>query len=59
MEIRKRYLSGLLALAVLIGGVTGAFIVRYTWQTNMSMILVESYELQLQFSNGTALSSYD
>ncbi len=59
MELKKRHLFGLLALAVLIGGATGAYIVRYTWQTDMNMILVESYELQLQFSNGTAVSSYD
>jgi len=59
MEIKKKYLMGLLALAVLIGVVSGAFIVRYTWQTNMSMELVESWELQLQYLNGTAISSYD
>ena len=59
MEIKKKYLIGVLALAVVVGGVAGAFIVRYTWQTNMSMQLSVSYELQLQFQDGTPMSSYD
>ena len=58
MEIKKKYLMGLLAAAVLIGVVSGAFIVRYVWQVNMSMELVVSYELQLQYQY-EALSSYD
>lgn len=46
-------------MTALISGGFAAYVVKYTWQTNMGMLLVESYELQLQYLNGTAISSYD
>jgi len=58
-EMKKRYLFGLLIGTLLAGTVFGAFVVIYVWETTMTMKLMGDYSVELQFTNGTAISAYD
>ncbi len=59
--MKKSYLVILLAIALGTGTVLGAFIVRYVWQTNMTMRLmgIHTFNVELQYPNGTAITDYD
>jgi len=45
--------------ALLAGSVFGAFVVIYFWETTMTMKLMGDYSIELQYTNGTAMSTYD
>lgn len=57
--MKKRYLILMLAGTLLIGTVFGAFVVRYVWQVNMGMRLAVSYDVSLEWLNGTDITAYD
>lgn len=57
--IRKRSLIGLLIGVTLIGTVFGAFVTIYVWETTMTMRLMGDYSIELQYTNGTVMSTYD
>ncbi len=57
--MKKRYLFGLLIGTLLAGTVFGAFVVIYVWETTMTMKLMGDYSIELQYRNGTAITTYD
>jgi len=59
--MKKSYIVILLAIALGVGTVLGAYITRFVWQTTMTMRLtgIHTFNVELQYPNGTAITDYD